>query len=506
MSSGSRRPAARAAERSGRLAPEPQANVDRRAFLAAAARLGLAASTLGALDAMALTPDRAAARSRRGALPDIQFDVADHVEPARTIDGVVVRLPPVYTTHTTFRLARRPTPADQERLRAALATVERCHPFSPRGVLATVAYGVPYFERLPGGMRGRLVRAAIPRLRAHPQRLAFEEAQPGPTDVGRDRPDVVKSRFHVPVRIEANDMAIVLRSDSTRILREVIEYLTGERALLAGRAVRPAGLQRLLRVTSQRTMFQQAGLPRQVAERHRLPYAERINPRSPMWMGFSDQQVTGTGPAAIATFAGNASARLTTARRGDYFDHASVLHLSHVLEDLDQFYADPYGERVQLMFRSNPPPARGAADQFADGGGPAFLDNAFRDAGDAWRAAAGENTPGNEARIGHLSALQRSSRAPDSTPLHVRIDGAGFDAMDVPDGSLQPKLQFAMFVPTAELFATMRRHQGAQDLARRHGVKPAHQGIERFITTTRRQNFLVPPRRHRAFPLVERAG
>jgi hypothetical protein len=28
-------------------------------------------------------------------------------------------------------------------------------------------------------------------------------------------------------------------------------------------------------------------------------------------------------------------------------------------------------------------------------------------------------------------------------------------------------------------------------------------GPERFITATRRQNFLVPPRRHRAFPLAE---
>jgi hypothetical protein len=28
-------------------------------------------------------------------------------------------------------------------------------------------------------------------------------------------------------------------------------------------------------------------------------------------------------------------------------------------------------------------------------------------------------------------------------------------------------------------------------------------GLERFITATRRQNFLVPPRRHRAFPLLE---
>lgn len=481
----------------------PDSPLDRRAFLGSAARLGLAASTLGALEAAAWTPARATAAGKR-ALPDIQFDLNDFVAPARMVDGVVVRLPPVYTTHTTATLRRRPTRQDQERLRRALAVVERRYPFGPHGVFAMIGYGVPYFQRLPGGMRGRLVQGAIPRLRAHPRRLAFEEAQPGPTDVGRARPDVVKDRFHVPVRIEANELVIVLRSDSLAIVREVIDYLTGRRTTLGGRRVAPAGLHGLLRVTSRRTMFQQAGLPRQVAGRHGLPFADRIDPASPMWMGFSDQQVTGAGPAAIATFAGNASARLTTARRGDYFDHAGVLHLSHVIEDLDQFYADSYDERVQLMFRSNPPPARSSDEEGRDG--PVVLENSFRDRVDAVRAASGSNTPGGEHRIGHLSALQRSSRAPDSTPLHIRMDGPGFDAMDVPDGSLQPKLQFAMLVPTAEQFAQMRRHQGSRDLAARYRVKAAHQGIERFITTTRRQNFLVPPRRHRAFPLVEMVG
>ena len=33
-----------------------------------------------------------------------------------------------------------------------------------------------------------------------------------------------------------------------------------------------------------------------------------------MWMGFADQQVNGSGPAAICTFAGNSSARFTDAR------------------------------------------------------------------------------------------------------------------------------------------------------------------------------------------------
>jgi hypothetical protein len=73
----------------------------------------------------------------------------------------------------------------------------------------------------------------------------------------------------------------------------------------------------------------------------------------------------------------------------------------------------------------------------------------------------------------------------------------------VPDGTNQPKLQFTVFVPTADFFASMRRNQASLDLARQFAVDDADNGLERFLTATRRQNFLVPPRRHRAFPLVE---
>jgi hypothetical protein len=51
----------------------------------------------------------------------------------------------------------------------------------------------------------------------------------------------------------------------------------------------------------------------------------------------------------------------------------------------------------------------------------------------------------------------------------------------------------------------MRRNQASTDLAQKNNVPEQNVGLERFITATRRQNFLVPPRRHRAFPLVELA-
>ena len=105
--------------------------------------------------------------------------------------------------------------------------------------------------------------------------------------------------------------------------------------------------------------------------------------------------------------------------------------------------------------------------------------------------------------MGHLSCLQRVSRAADGTPIHLRMDGPGFDSMDVPGGGNQPKLQFTIFVPSADFFATLRARQASLDLQRAYNVQPSANGLERFITATRRQNFLIPPRRHRAFPLTE---
>jgi hypothetical protein len=475
----------------------------RRTVLKAGGTIGAAVAALNLVDAVAWKPLRSEAQA--ATLPDIQFDIGDFIAPARTIDGVEVRFGPVFTLFVTARLRRTPTRTDQLSLASALNNLERVYPFAPNGIFAFVAYGLPYFRRLPFA----LVNARVPRLASDTARSVLEEAVASPTDVGQ--PGITKRRFDVPVRIEGNDLLFTLRSDSTSILVDVLGWLLGSDRLAGGSVASP--VPGLLAFTSARTMFQQIGLPRLVAANNRLSFADRVNSQSPMWMGFADQQVNGSGPAAICAFRGNASARITTARAGDYFDNGSIQHLSHVIQDLEAFYAregeagseedETYLERVQYMFRSNPPPARGNEDQFTNGGGPAFLPNDFRGTGDAAENAAGIGTDDNEHRIGHLTALQRSSRAADGTPMHIRMDGPGFDTMDVPDGTNQPKLQFTVFVPTADFFASMRRNQASLDLARQFAVDDADNGLERFLTATRRQNFLVPPRRHRAFPLVE---
>ncbi len=487
-------------------APAGGVGLTRRALLKRAAGLGVAASTLSALDLLAIVPSRAQAASSRR--PQIQYEIEAHMAPAMTVEGVAVQFAPVYTTFATISLTRTPGAADRRAFTRALAKVESAYPFAPSGIFTTVAYGLPYFERLPGGSQGALVAANMPRLRGEEERYALEEAVPGPTDVSPQNPGITKARFNVPVQIESNDMVITLRSDSTANIDDVLAWLAGESETLAGASVGDSGLDGLLRVTSRRLMFTQIGLPRKVAEEERLPYAGAINPQSPMWMGFASQQVGSSGPPVITTFLGNWSAQLTTARQGDYFDLGSIMHLSHVIQDLEQFYEAPsetYVQRTAEMFGANPLPSRGNTDQFADGGGPAFLPNPFTGTRQAEYEAEGRTTYDRQPHIAHTTAVQRTSRSAAGTPMHIRADGPGYDSLDVPDGTAQPKLHFSIFVPTAAFFATMRRSQASTDLAEKYGVSPQNLGLERFLTATRRQNFLVPPRRHRAFPLLELA-
>jgi len=498
-------------------AAEAHRKLSRRAVLQTGGAVALGVAALELLEGSAWAPLRLATEAHgadavRGKPSDIQFDIGGLIAPARRVDGVEVQFGPVFTAFVTAKLRRRPRPADQPMLAQALEQIESSYALRPQGLFTHVAYGLPYFRKLPGGLRGSAAFWHVPRLRFDTSRFVIEEAVPSPTDVWEGNREIRKVRFHVPVQIETNDLLFTFRSDNAGNIRDVINWLRGSDTL-AGKEVPSPPLTRMLRFTTARAMFAQMGMPRRIADTNDLIFARLVNPRSPMWMGFADQHVDGAGPPQIVTFQGNRSARLTTAEPGDYFDNGSIQHLSHVILDLQQFYDIDDGgelgddaaftERVQYMFRSTPVPDEGNEDQHTDGGGPAFLPNEFKGVGDARRSAQGIGTPEGERRMGHLSTLQRSSRAKDGTPLHIRIDGPGFDSMDVPDGSNQPKLQFSAFFPTAHFFEVMRRNQAAVDLAKRFDVEEAENGLERFTTATRRQNFLVPPRRHRCFPLVE---
>jgi len=476
---------------------------------------GALATAFGALELLkehAVLPERQAAAAvdrSSGAAPtssaagmpsDVQFDLGAFIPPAVSMDGVMVRMPTLHTVFATARLSRTPNRDDQKALENALQTIEATYPWSPQGVFLETAYGLPYFDRLSR----RLVDTHIPKLRGQNRRSVLEEAVPSPTDVHQSNPGIKKLRFNVPVRIERNDMLFTLRGDNADILSDVLAFLGGSNTL-HGQRVRSPRLRSGMTFTSSRAMFMQMGMPRKIAESEGLPYAARMNPNSPMFMGFVSQQTESNPAGSTVTFVGPQGHPLTNARSGDYFDNGSVQHLAHDILDLEQWYADdePFTERVQYMFRSNPIPSEGNADQFADGGGGLVFPASFQGNNDALANAQAVNTFEGEHRLGHLSCLHRSSRAADGAPRHLRADGPGYDNMDVPGGGKLPKLQFSVYLPTADLFAQMRKDAASLDLQEKFDVEAEDNGLERFLTATRRQNFLVPPRRHRSFPLVE---
>jgi len=313
-----------------------------------------------------------------------------------------------------------------------------------------------------------------------------------------------------------------VRSDNAANIQDVLAWLAGSNKL-AGASVPSPRFDAGLTFTSSRAMFTQRGLPRKVAEADNLPFAQFMHPNAQMSMGFDDQAVNAAAQAPQMTFQGASGfPRFTTARSGDYFDNATIMPLNHSILDLMQWFdieepgAEPgddgvYTERIQYAFTS-PELNKGNEDQVADFGGPITVPNTFQGNDAAEKTARGIGTNIDEAtgkpelRIGHEAALHRFGRTSDGRPIHIRFDGTGYDDLDVPAGSDFPKhfkLQFAGAFPTANQFIQMRRGAAAQDLVQRFGVADDENGFERFITTTRRQMFLMPPRRNRAFPLVE---
>ncbi|MEV6608164.1 hypothetical protein [Kutzneria sp. NPDC051319] len=495
------------------MAPILGKPVSRRSLLRTAGAITGAVGTLALLQDGAIVPQRLALADPATPFPDVQFDLGPFMPPAVTYDGIPVGMPPVHTVFLTATLSRTPSRADQSRMESALRTIESNYPYAPGGVFTHVSYSDNYFARLPGS----LVDANMPRTLSGNQPV-LKRAVASPTDVapGAHVLELRRPEFNVPLRLENNDVLFTVSGDDSSYVADVVNWLSGSNKLV-GRSIASPRFDAGMRITSSRAMFVQIGLPRYVAANAGFKYQSFVNSDSSMWMGFLDQQVDASAPAQNVTFVGGGGIHLSNAKAGAYFDNGSVQHLSHNLMDLEQFYLngnnadepdadhrEPFDERVQYMFHSPPVVEQNPNDPFFNGGGPTNLDmrgavlpNQFHGADYAERSAQ------QFQRIGHLSSLQRSGRTADGRPIHQRIDGPGFDAMDTTTGRNTPKLQFSGFFPSADFFATMRSNQSAVDLLEKYDLEEEDHGLERFITSTRRQNFLIPPRRHRAFPLVE---
>ena len=474
--------------------------VTRARFLQQSGIVALGASGLyGLVDGLA--PQVARAASARLTFP-LEQHVLRHVRVVRDNDIEVV-IPALHHQITTAKLTVGRHKQDlldaQRTLEQALARIDRAFPPTPAGLGVTVGWGRSYFrERLPRLADGRRFPHYLPvDLRAS---RAASKPSPALLDTIRfpsDPEDVV---------LEQNDVCLLFRSDS---LAHIATATTELFSALHG----------LLEITSIRKGFIGGGgssapsLPKQMAMRAGIPGAREMPDNAQLFLGFTSTQKKALGPELIAnteTLPG-----LTDQWPNGYFRHGTTMHVSHIHEDLRTWYDSfSYIRRVWATVRPGLDVADGTLT-FAEG--PRALERVEDLVYDAT----------DKRLIGHSGALQPTSRLqadvvdnyrirnPKGTALIQRAD---FNSLDNPFfWSSRPKadrmsrhpaagLHFVAFAPTSDSFHRVRL---AMDGRYAGGVRTPfapraeEQGLNSVLRTTHRQNFLVPPRKHRSFPLAE---
>lgn len=440
--------------------------------LAAAAGIALVYRSV----ALLTTTERHPIGPPPGGYPVGQYEIADYGVRviADAVSAVPVEIPPAWNLAITATLKRAPTQSDQQRLEAALQAIEAVYSYSPDGVYALVAYGLPYFRRY---VRPEIFDAHLPR--------TADDGAPALIDAIRfpgDPPTLV---------LDTNDVVFLFRSDHLAHLHDVQNALFSKSGSLAGQPVSHMDFSDLFVVTSVRTGFVGAGMPRRALEQASLKIAALVPEEAPLFMGFTSTQQSGQAKEVAVSFDGKRDpllSPLTTARSGDYFAGGTTVHVSHLTEDLDQWYALNYQDRVARMFHLNATstPGRITIQTFWLNPNTTEIDSQ------------------QHQLIGHNEAIQRESRSAEGQALQLRADFNTLDALD--SAAPTPGVHFLAFTATSQIFHRSRRAMDATDMTSKYQLAHTANGINAFIHATRRQNFLVPPRRRRAFPLIELQG
>jgi hypothetical protein len=432
-------------------------------------------------------------RSPKRATPLVSRRREQHVlDGARIIEdnGVEVVVPPLHhqvVTGVVSVAATRDSLVEAQReLEDALRRLED----EDEGLGVTLAWGLPYFRRYVDELADRELPTDLRASRLREHRVgALTDAIRFPSDPE----DTV---------LEANHMAVLLRSDE----RELVE--DGAKRLLALGVFRP---------TSVRKGFAGGGfeggrsLPKRMALAAGVAGAELIPDTAELFLGFTSTQKAGLGPPRIA----NLETLGYTNAAGGYFEGGTHMSLSHILEDLEAWYINfDFRERVDTTFRPNLQVAPGTQT----------IPQGPDDVASVGQVSGDFRTLG---RIGHSSSLQTTSRLQEDvrgsdgvlyrrgTAVPHRAD---FNTLDNPFfWSSDPELDgmapepaagvhFVVFSPTSDDFNRTRlAMDGVLPDGTRLPFEPRArgQGLNSVLRTTHRQNFLVPPRRHRSFPLVE---
>jgi hypothetical protein len=448
---------------------------------------GAAAATIGGAGIYELVDELTKSPSRPAVEPT-GLPREQHVLDLRTVtsDGVEVIVPPLHSEVITGTIKTTDLASAQNDLETALLRLDTRYPLNPAGLGVTVAWGLPYFERHVGAA----ARAHLPfDHRAGKSVLLPSRRFPS------DPEDTL---------LESNDVAVLLRSDRR-------DHIDAARTALFD----DLGL---FDVTSIRRGFAGGAfdggksLPQQLAVAAGVPGADLIPDGAELFLGFTSTQKAGLGPRLIANHETLGFVDL----RSGYFHGGTHMHLSHITEDLEAWYLNfDFDERVVTAFRPGMTNVKQGAQTVPQG--PHQIAT----------IAETEQTFERTGRFGHSAAIQFTSRLqrqmvgsdgtvyPKGTAIPQRAD---FNTLDNPFAFSSDRakdrfrntpaagVHFVVFNPSGDDF---ERNRLAMDGVMPGGTKldvaqrSRAQGFNSVLTTTHRQNFLVPPRKHRSFPLAE---
>src|SRR3954447_14539734 len=452
----------------------------RRSFLGGAAAAAVAGAGIYELvDQLTAAPHRTPATS----LPPEQH--VFHLGSVQS-EGVEVLVPPLHSEIVTAKIATSDLRAAQRDLEQALQRLDDEHAPDATGLGVTVSWGLPYFE----------------------QRVAAQAKAHLPFDHRGGKPVLLPGRRFPSdpsdTRLEENDIAVLLRSDNLQTIADAHKALFDDLDIFTVTSVR--------RGVAGGGFGGKQSLPKKMAMAAGIPGADLIPETAELFLGFTSTQKANLGPRLIAN---HETLGFVDVGSG-YFHGGTHMHLSHITEDLEAWYLNfDFDERVLTTFRPGltdvRPNAQTVPQRPQDVSSQAQLESSFRDTGRF----------GHSASIQPVSRLQADFVGPDGTvyPKGTAIpQRADFNTLDNPFAwTITPErdkwtkdpaagVHFVVFNPTGDDF---ERNRLAMDGQLPDGTKldvkqrSRAQGFNSVLTTTHRQNFLVPPRRHRSFPLAE---
>jgi hypothetical protein len=421
-------------------------------------------------------------------------------------NGVTCIVPPLHTDVFTAKLSasqswtKTALKSAQSRVEKALETVEQPYPATAAGLTIVVGWGLPYFRSYVATPW----KQYAPIDNAYSQKTgttqyAVLDAVPFPSDPSN-------------LVLEQNHVVFKFRSDSQSILQ------SAEKALFDN-PTSGAYIGDLFQLTSKRTGFLGRGfgtvsVAKQLAVAANIPGATQIPDNAQLMMGFTSTQTDALGPLNIVSF--ETLPNVTNQWPGGYFVAGCAMHLSHLYEDLATWYGQSYGQQVARMF--SPHTTAPSTCPVTLSNGPADVSSESQLLSDAQTGVVGHNETLQQAtRLSSAVVDNYAQSHPAGTAVPIRED---FNTIDNPFAwSVNPAeyntttaaagLHFVAFVPTSSKFHAARRAMdgvlpdGTNLSSSPYGIAPTACGINSVLTATHRQNFLVPPRAHRSFPLAE---